>query len=320
MPRPDMPRPDIRSGNGSPPGPARDDVRHATAYTYSESVPICHNEIRLVPRDLPTQRLLSNCISVVPQPDHVSTHVDFFGNTAGIFAIDEPHERLVVTSTSRVEVEPPREWTGFERLPWESLRERLAHGTDPVELAARQFTGDSPLVRGSPRLAAWAAESFTPGRPWAEAVVDLTRRIHRDFAYDPAATTTSTAVEEVFALRRGVCQDFAHLEIACLRSLGLAARYVSGYLSNERGVQGTAGARNNDAGMVGADASHAWLACWGGDDGWLDVDPTNDCTAGTLHVTVAWGRDYGDVSPVKGVCVGGGSHGIEVAVHVSRIA
>ena len=121
-------------------------------------------------------------------------------------------------------------------------------------------------------------------------------------------------MEEVFALKRGVCQDFAHLEIACLRSLGLAARYVSGYISNER-PGGAAG----DAGMVGADASHAWLACWGGSDGWLDVDPTNDCPAGSLHVTIGWGRDYGDVTPVKGVCLGGGSHSMDVAVHVARI-
>jgi transglutaminase-like putative cysteine protease len=310
----------IRRGNGSPPGPARYDVRHVTTYAYSDVVPVCHNEIHLVPRELPSQRLLSSFIAVEPQPDHVSTHLDFFGNTAGIFSIDEPHERLVVTSTSRVEVDPPREWTAFERLPWETIRDRLRRDTDPAALDARQFTDDSQHVRTSPRLAAWAAESFTPARPWAESLIDLTRRIHRDFAYDPTATTTATPVEEVFVLRRGVCQDFAHLQIACLRSLGLAARYVSGYLSNERRLQGAAGEGEYDAGMVGADASHAWLSCWGGEDGWLDVDPTNDCTAGTLHVTVAWGRDYADVSPVKGVCVGGGHHDIRVAVHMVRIA
>ena len=315
-----MTTPIIRAGNGSPPGPARYDVRHVTTYAYSEAVPVCHNEIHLVPRELPGQRLLSSFIAVDPQPSHVATHADFFGNMAGIFSIDEPHERLVVTSTSRVEVDPPRGWDAFEPLPWETIRDRLRRDTDAATLDARQFTDDSPHVRTSPLLAAWAAESFPPGRPWAEAVIDLTRRIHRDFAYDPTATTTATPVEEVFALRRGVCQDFAHLQIACLRSLGLAARYVSGYLSNERRLQGAAGEGAFEAGMVGADASHAWLSCWGGDDGWLDVDPTNDCTAGTLHVTVAWGRDFADVSPVKGVCVGGGRHDIRVAVDVTRIA
>lgn len=309
----------IPASNGTANFPARYDIRHATTYRYSESVPVCHNEIHLVPRSLPAQRLLSTSLQVEPQPAQLATRVDYFGNTVGLFSIDEPHERLVVTSTSRVEIDPPRDWQSFEWLPWESLRDRLKHDIDPVTLDARQYTYDSPLVRGSPRLAAWAAASFTPSRPWAEAVVDLTRRIHREFAYDPTATTTSTPVEEVFGLKRGVCQDFAHLQIACLRSLGLAARYVSGYLSNERRVQGTAGDGANDAGMVGADASHAWLSCWGGEDGWLDVDPTNDCTVGTLHVTVAWGRDYADVSPIKGVCVGGGSHAIQVAVQVSRI-
>jgi transglutaminase-like putative cysteine protease len=310
----------IRMGNGAASGPARYDVRHITTYSYSESVPVCHNEIHLVPRDVATQRLLGSGVTVEPQPAHVASHLDYFGNPAAVFSIDEPHERLVITSRSRVEVVPPRDWTELSPLPWEEIRDRLRHGTDPATLDARQFTFDSPLVRGSPRLAAWAATSFTPGRPWAEAVAHLTRRIHRDFTYDPTATQTGTPVDEVFALKRGVCQDFAHLQIACLRSLGLAARYVSGYLSNERRVEGTAGEGANDAGMVGADASHAWLACWGGDDGWLGVDPTNDCTSGTLHVTVAWGRDYGDVSPIKGVCVGGGSHTIDVAVHVTRIA
>jgi transglutaminase-like putative cysteine protease len=310
----------IRTGNGFPSGPARYDVRHVTTYAYSEAVPVCHNQIHLVPRQLPGQRLLSSFIAVEPTPAHVSTHSDYFGNTAGVFSIDEPHERLVVTSTSRVEVDPPRDWTSFEQLPWETLRDRLRRDTDPATLEARQFTDDSPHIRTAPRLAAWAAASFAPARPWAEALVDLTRRIHREFTYDPTATTTGTPVDEVFDLRRGVCQDFAHLQIACLRSLGLAARYVSGYLSNERRLQGAVGEGAFDAGMVGADASHAWLSCWGGEDGWLDVDPTNDCTAGTLHVTVAWGRDYADVSPVKGVCVGGGHHDISVAVHVTRIA
>lgn len=294
--------------------PARYQVRHQTTYSYSEPVPVCHNELRLVPRDLPRQRLLASTIAVEPEPEGIATHLDSFGNRVGMFAIEEGHRRLVVTATSTVEVDPPRDWRELEPLPWESLRERLTRDTDATTLEARQFTFDSPLVRSSPRLASWAAESFTPSRPWNEALLELTARIHREFAYDPTATTTSTPVEEVFTLKRGVCQDFAHLQIACLRSLGLAARYVSGYISNER-PGGAAGG----AGMVGADASHAWLSCWGGCDGWLDVDPTNDCPAGSLHVTIGWGRDYGDVTPVKGVCLGGGTHAMDVAVHVARI-
>ncbi|MFM7136061.1 MAG: transglutaminase N-terminal domain-containing protein [Planctomycetota bacterium] len=294
--------------------PTRYEVRHETVYSYSEAVPVCHNEIHLVPRDLPHQRLLANQLVVEPEPAVLSSRPDRFGNRVGVFAIEAGHRRLVIASTSVVEIDPPRDWREFEPLPWETLRERLTRDTDAATLEARQFACESPLVPISPRLASWAAESFTPSRPWHEALVELTSRIHGEFAYDPTATTTSTPVEEVFALKRGVCQDFAHLQIACLRSLGLAARYVSGYISNER-PPGSSG----PAGMVGADASHAWLACWGGSDGWLDVDPTNDCPAGSQHVTIGWGRDYADVAPVKGVCIGGGTHAMEVAVHVSRL-
>jgi transglutaminase-like putative cysteine protease len=315
----------LRPAELPPPAPkvvaaARYDVRHSTVYAYTETVPVCHNEVHLVPRELPRQRLLASTLEIDPVPTGITTSTDYYGNQVGFFAIEEGHERLEVSATSSVEVQPAVPWDQLPVMPWERIRDELAATTDPAVLLAREFTLDSPLVRGQPHLAEWALGSFTPGRPWAEALVDLTRRIHREFVYDPTATTTSTPVEEVFAHRRGVCQDFAHLQIACLRSLGLPARYVSGYLSNERRVRGTAGDGANDAGMVGADASHAWLACWGGPAGWLDVDPTNDCQAGIQHVTVAWGRDYGDVSPIKGVCVGGGRHGMEVAVHVTRIA
>ena len=312
--------------NGSAAIPVRYDVRHTTIYSYSEPVPVCHNEIHLVPRPLPRQRLLATAVEVDPAPTGITTSTDYFGNQVGRFSVEEGHERLVVTATSSVAVDPPRPWHEFPPVPWETIRDEVASAATPEAINAREFVLDSPFVRGAPQLAEWARQSFTPGRPWAEAVMDLTRRIHRDFVYDPTATTTSTPVEEVFAHRRGVCQDFAHLQIACLRSLGLPARYVSGYLCNERRVHGSAGEGANDAGMVGADASHAWLAAWGGPTewggpaGWLDVDPTNDCQAGLLHITVAWGRDYADVSPIKGVCVGGGRHGMEVAVHVTRTA
>ncbi|MGB8851992.1 MAG: transglutaminase family protein [Pirellulales bacterium] len=306
--------------NGSAHQPVRYDVRHTTAYSYSEPVPVCHNEVHLVPRDLPRQRLLATAIEVDPAPAGISTSTDYFGNQVGYFSVEEGHERLVVTATSSVAVEPPQPWQEHASTPWEAIRDAVVSAVEPEAIAAREFVLDSPFVRLAPQLAEWARQSFTPGRPWADAVMDLTRRIHRDFVYDPTATTTSTPVEEVFAHRRGVCQDFAHLQIACLRSLGLPARYVSGYLCNERQVHGTTGADANDAGMVGADASHAWLATWGGPSGWLDVDPTNDCQAGLLHITVAWGRDYADVSPIKGVCVGGGRHAIDVAVHVTRTA
>jgi transglutaminase-like putative cysteine protease len=298
-------------------GPIRYEVVHTTTYSYSEPVPVCHNEIHLVPRSLPHQRLRGHRLVISPAPVTLSSHVDYFGNQAGFFSIEEGHERLVVTATSRVEVDPETHGQDLSGRSWESVRDRLAADPAPDAAEARQFRFESPLVRSSPQLAEWAARSFPPSRSWAEALVDLTRRIHRDFAYDPTATTISTPVEEVFALKRGVCQDFAHLQIACLRSLGLAARYVSGYLSNQPRPSPAGTAAAADAGMIGADASHAWVSCWGGERGWIDVDPTNDCVVGGLHITLGWGRDYGDVCPIKGVYVGGGLHHMDVAVHVT---
>lgn len=289
----------------------RYDVRHITTYTYAEPVPVSHNEVHLVPRGLPRQQVCASHVEVDPSPSAISGHLDYFGNPVGFFSIEEGHERLVVVARSEVEILPNgREPPQRSEEPWERIRERLLGDPGPDALDARQFRLESPYVRGGDRLAAWTLESFGPRRPWREAVVELTRRIHREFTYDPTATTTSTPVEEVFDLRRGVCQDFAHLEIACLRSIGLAARYVSGYLAS--------GPRPDGQALVGADASHAWLSVWGAAEGWLDADPTNDCLPGQDHVTVAWGRDYGDVCPIKGVYVGGGHHGIEVAVDVRR--
>lgn len=285
------------------------EVVHTTVYSYSEEVPVCHNEVHLRPRDTERQRVLFHAFAVDPPPATTASRTDWFGNHVTMFAIGEVHHRLAVTSTSRVAVASPAPATPAGTMPWEAVRDRAAGAT-----AAIEFVGASPFVRTLPQLADYASASFRPGRPWAEAVVDLTRRIHREFVYDPTATTTSTPVEEVFRLKRGVCQDFAHLQIACLRSLHVPARYVSGYLCNTSPPTQTPPTPT----LVGADASHAWLSAWGGDAGWLDVDPTNDCVVGDRHVTVAWGRDYGDVCPIRGVFVGGGQHGMDVAVHVTR--
>jgi len=164
------------------------------------------------------------------------------------------------------------------------------------------------LIAGSPVLAEYTAPSFTKERPLLEAVADLTGRIHRDFTFDRTATTVATPLQTVFRTRRGVCQDFAHLEIACLRSLGLAARYVSGYLESVPPP--------DQPRLTGADASHAWVSVFCPPVGWVDVDPTNDVLADERHVTVAWGRDYGDVSPLRGVILGGGQHALHVGVSV----
>jgi transglutaminase-like putative cysteine protease len=192
--------------------------------------------------------------------------------------------------------------------PWEEVRDQLARDRSPAWLDAFQFTFDSRYVLAAARYADYAANSFTPGRPILEAALDLTRRIHKAFVYDPRATTLATPVAEVFEKRRGVCQDFAHLMLACLRSLGLAVRYVSGYLST---VPPPGKER-----LVGADATHAWVSVFCGLGGWIDLDPTNDQIPADRHVLLAWGRDYDDVSPLKGVILGGGQHVVKVSVDV----
>jgi transglutaminase-like putative cysteine protease len=197
-------------------------------------------------------------------------------------------------------------------MPWEAVRDQLAVDRSPAVLEAYQYVFDSPHVPTSSDLAAFAAISFTPGRPWLEALLDLTRRIYTEFKYDKTATNIRTPPGEVLRLRRGVCQDFAHLQIGCLRSLGLAARYVSGYLVTSPPP--------GQPRLVGADASHAWLSAYSPEQGWVDVDPTNDLIPSLKHVSLAWGRDYSDVSPIKGVYIGGGHNGMTVAVDVMPLA
>lgn len=292
--------------------PVRWRVVHATIYDYAAPVLVCHNQIHLAPRDTPRQAIVAHRVEVDPAPARIAEHVDVFGNRVGSFVVEQPHGRLAVTATTEVDVSAAAA-PDDDGSRWEDVAALAVGHTGPEGRSLRGMRLDSPLVRRHDAVTAWAAESFPPGRSWRTGLEDLTRRIHRDFAYDPGATTVSTPVEQVFALRRGVCQDFAHLQIACLRALGLPARYVSGYIAS-----GTA-AGGDGAALVGADASHAWLSCWGGRAGWVDVDPTNDCLVGGRHVTVAWGRDYGDVCPIKGVYVGGGQHRLHVAVDVRRV-
>ena len=285
-------------------------VTHVTTYRYEEPASVCHNELRLTPRSGDRQRTRRAQLRVDPTPSVLAPQVDFFGNQVHFVALHEPHRQLTVTAKSDVEV-TPAEVPG-PTPPWEVVRDRLRIDRDAEVLAAYQFAFESPHVEIEPEVLAWAAESFPPGRPLMDAVLALTNRIHDGFAYDPDATSVATPVAQVLRERRGVCQDFAHLEIACLRALGLAARYVSGYILTTPPEGATR--------LVGADASHAWLSVWLGDAGWLDVDPTNDLVPSDQHVTVAWGRDYGDVSPLRGVVLGGGEHTMTVAVDVSALA
>jgi transglutaminase-like putative cysteine protease len=282
-------------------------IVHTTEYSYTEAVPVCHNEIHLNPRESPLQKRLVSRLAIVPTPRLIESRLDYFGNDATFFTIDEGHDRLAVTASSRVRVVAPPE-PPHSQATWESVRDRVAADRTSANLGAIQFVLDSPHVETSPALAEYAGASFIAGRPWLEGVLDLMRRIHVDFKYDQTATTVSTPLVEVLSLRRGVCQDFAHLATGFLRSLGLPARYVSGYLVTNP--------PRGQPRLVGADASHAWLSAYSPDDGWIDVDPTNDQIPSTKHITLAWGRDYSDVAPIKGVVIGGGQHSMKVSVDV----
>jgi len=287
-------------------------VRHTTRYTYSQPVAIAHNEVHLTPRSGGSQHARRTQLAIDPTPSVLSQQQDFFGNTIHFFTLQAPHHEMTVTAVSDVSLRTELPPAPEDTQPWEKVRAALRQDLSFTGLDAYQFVFESPYVRWDDETAAYAAPSFSPGRPLLAAALDLTRRIHADFKYEPGATSVATPVADVLRDRRGVCQDFTHLELACLRSLGLAARYVSGYVLNLSGER-----RER---MVGADASHAWLAVYEPEHGWIDLDPTNNTIPNDQHVTVAWGRDYGDVSPVKGVILGGGVHTVAVAVEVTPVA
>jgi len=283
-------------------------VIHTTEFIYDVRVDLCHNEARLLPRELPHQKVLSAGLKITPAPDDHYERYDYFGNRTAYFSLQQPHDRLVVTATSEVRIERPELPAPVESLAWEAARARL-HSERTVEIIeASQFTLDSLMVTADDLLADYARPSFTAGRPLLEAVHDLMQRIYREFKYDPEFSTLATPLKQVLQHRSGVCQDFAHLAIGCLRSQGLAARYVSGYIE-------TAPPPGKQR-LVGADASHAWFSVYQPGTGWLDFDPTNNQRPGEQHITVAWGRDYTDVTPLKGVAFGGGEHELQVAVDV----
>ncbi len=284
------------------------DIRHTTRYRYSATVSVCHNEAHLRPRPTSTQQCLASELTVDPAPATIFERTDYFGNPALYFAVQNPHSVLTVTATSSVALQPPAPVDFMASCPWEQLPSRLQSDPTPAGIDARELTFDSPLVPLREELAEFARPSFQTGRPLLDAVHDLSQRLHREFAYDPNFTTVATPLLDVLAQRRGVCQDFAHLAIGCVRSMGLPARYVSGYVESVP-VPG-------EARRPGADASHAWFAVFDPSVGWVDFDPTNDRIVGEQHATLAWGRDYSDVTPLKGVAFGGGMHTLEVLVDV----
>lgn len=284
-------------------------VRHATTHLYSTTVEVSRQAARLTPRSDGRQRCSSTTITVDPEASFRVDEVDYFGNTVTHLSIILPHRSLTIAAETTVDVTPA---TAPETsLPWERTRDALRAPADPVTIAAEEFIHASPFVPALDTAWDYARPSFPPGRPLVEAARELTSRVHADFAYDSSATSISTTTAEVFELGRGVCQDFAHVEIACLRAMGLAARYVSGYLLT-RPPPGRAR-------LIGADASHAWISVWIPDRGWWDLDPTNDAVVSDEHIVCAVGRDFEDVSPIKGVVVGGADHALRVAVDVEPI-
>jgi transglutaminase-like putative cysteine protease len=308
------PRPGEETTVGSGPraGEARTyRVSHRTTYEYDGPVEQSYNEAHLRPRATDRQCCDSHVLTIDPEPTSRSEYVDAFGNAVSIFVVEGGFQRLSVIATSEVTVHgtPPPP----PSLPWESAQWLLDIDRQSDARQARQYRAPSRLVPASPDLAEYALPSFSAGRPLVEAVVDLAGRINRDFIYEPGFTSVTTPLLDVLEYRRGVCQDFAHLAVGCVRSIGLAARYVSGYIETIPPP--------GQPHLLGADASHAWFSVYVPGWGWIDVDPTNDQLVSDAYVTTAWGRDYWDVSPLRGSVEGGGmSHTMEVAVDVTPVS
>ena len=282
-------------------------VRHRTTYRYSQEVSHSRHLVHLAPRATATQQVKDFKLLVTPATAVRTSRRDYFGNSTEWLALYEPHMVIDISAESRIVASKPKDCDPEASEAWEDVRARLeTMAPETYEIVPYVF--DSPLTAFTADLPGYASKSFTPGRPLLAAALDLMSRIHEDFRYDTTVTDASTPVDRVFEIRAGVCQDLAHTGLAAMRSLGLPARYVSGYLltrpppGQER--------------LVGADASHAWFSVWTPPFGWIDLDPTNDLIPGEGHITVAWGRDYSDVAPINGIVTGGGDHMIEVGVDV----
>ena len=284
-------------------------VIHRTMCHYESPVSVCHYHAKLTPRNLPKQECPWHDITISPEPLHRYTRYDAFGNLVTYFEIEGSHDQLEVISHSWVQVDAHEVAERAHSPAWESIRDQCRIPTWSPAAMAAEFVCDSPLVKPSAEMRDYAMSSFSPARPLLDAAMELSHRVFSDFTFDPHATHVATPLHESWEKRRGVCQDFAHVMIACLRSVGLPARYVSGYLETLPPP--------GQAKLIGTDASHAWVALWCGESwGWLDFDPTNDLMPSQRHVTLAWGRDFSDVSPLRGVTLGAGKQKITVAVDV----
>jgi len=286
-------------------------IQHKTDYTYLEPVSLCHNIARLVPRNTSEQICKNTHIRIEPKPDRINEYEDFFGNKVIYFSIEKEHFELTVNVTSEVE----RHHTGqikmqvYRNASLEEVKKEIQNlKGDAMDI--RQYILETPMTASNDEIAEFTLQSFQPGKSVFESTENLTKRIYDEFEYKPGHTTISTPLTQVMKERKGVCQDFAHLAIACLRSVGLPARYVSGYIEtvSPEGVEK----------LICTDASHAWFSLYIPDMGWTDFDPTNNCIVSDQHITIGWGRDYADIAPLDGIILSSGSNELTVSVDVKR--
>jgi transglutaminase-like putative cysteine protease len=284
-------------------------ITHQTHYNYYENVNLAHNEAWLVPTSSMIQTCHKTHLHIEPRPSIYHEYTDFFGNTACHFSIQQPHDKMTVTATHLVEVH--RNYHTQEPTPWEQVRDFLQESLTEEAIFASQFCLNTSFLTSLSEVKVYAQKSFRTNQPLLEASKHLMNRIFKDFKFVAGATTISTPLQQVFKQRKGVCQDFAHIGVACVRAMGLAARYVSGYIE-------TIPAEGKEK-LVGADASHAWFSVYHPTLGWVDFDPTNNQLANNQYITLAYGRDYADVPPLKGVIFSSGAHALKVSVDVLRV-
>jgi transglutaminase-like putative cysteine protease len=289
----------------------RFEVNHRTTYSYRLPVAQSYHQVHLQPRSGRYQSLVHHSLLIEPVPATSTAIVDYYGNAAGLLRIEDEHSELVVHARSTVEVVAPPRVDVSATCPWDSVAGNAGQPDGRLDVDVLQFSCNSRLTPASRQVLSFAREFFPPGRPVLEGALALTVHIQQAFKFDPTATDVSTPIAHVLEQRRGVCQDFAHLGLAALRTLGIPARYVSGYLLT-RPPPGRPKLR-------GTDASHAWLSVWAPETGWVDFDPTNGLMPEGEHITVAYGRDYEDICPISGVLLGGGDQRMAVAVDVDPI-
>jgi len=287
------------------------DISHKTFYIYSTPVSQSHHIVRLAPREVVNQTIVQHSLFIEPTPTSRTDGVDHLGNPASWLSIESKHSEFVVHARTGVSVEKPGDIDPERTLAWDRIRDVLSDPNCQPDLDVMRYLAPSRLTGADSDVAAYARQSFKRGRPTISAASELMSRIYNEFEFDTSATDVSTPLFEVLATRRGVCQDFSHLMLACVRAMGVPARYVSGYIRTypPEGVQS----------LLGADATHAWVSVWSPESGWVDMDPTNNKVLQDEHIAIAYGRDYDDVSPIRGVLLGGSEHTVAVSVDVVAI-